>query len=136
MNGQVEVTWIMLRTIAYSLMVHARVSEVYINYSLMYTTDHIFPILPIKDVINKDGNLTTPFKLATSTKHSVSYLRVLFCLCVVQKATAHVGKKALHMCHQASTVFAESSLDFRSIKKVSYVRTEYKENNILIRCCF
>ena len=60
MNGQVEVTWITLRTIAHSLMVHARVPEVNIHFSLMYTTDHIFPVLPIKDIINEDGNPTTP----------------------------------------------------------------------------
>ena len=48
MNGQVEVTWRTLRTIAHSLMVHARVPENYIHFALMYTTDHIFPVLPIK----------------------------------------------------------------------------------------
>ena len=52
MNGQVEVTWRTLRTVAHYLMVHARVPEVYVNFVLMYTTDHIFPVLPIKDLIN------------------------------------------------------------------------------------
>ena len=52
MNGQVEVTLRTLRKIAHSLMVHARVSEEFIHFSLMYTTDHIFPVLPIKDIIN------------------------------------------------------------------------------------
>ena len=42
MNVQVEVTWRTLLTISQSLMVHERVSEAYINFSLMYTTDHIF----------------------------------------------------------------------------------------------
>ena len=82
MNGQVEATWIMLRTIAHSLMVHAIVSEAYIHFELIYTTDHIFPVLPIKDLINKDGDPTTPYTLATGTKPSVSHLRVLFCPCV------------------------------------------------------
>ena len=90
MNGQVEVTWRTLRTIAPTLMVHARVPEIYIHFALMYTTDHIFPLLPIKDLINEDGDPTTTYKLATCTKPSVSHLRVLFCLCVVRKATAHV----------------------------------------------
>ena len=67
----------------------------------MYTTDHIFPVLPIKDSINEDGNPTTPHKLATGTKPSVSHLRVLFCPCVVCKATAHVDTKMLNMRHQA-----------------------------------
>ena len=72
-------------------MVHARVSEAYIHFALMYTTYHIFPVLPIKDLINEDGDPTTPYKLATGTKPSVSYLRVLFRPYVVRKATAHAG---------------------------------------------
>ena len=47
MNGQVEVTRRTLHTIAHSLMVHARVLEAYIHFALMYTTDHIFSVLPI-----------------------------------------------------------------------------------------
>ena len=78
MNGQVKVTWIALRTIAHSFMVHARVLEVYIHFTLMYTTYHIFPVLLIKDLINKDGNLTTIFELAPDTKPSVSHIRMLF----------------------------------------------------------
>ena len=60
MNGQVEVTWRTLRTIAHALMVHARVQEIYIHFALMYTTDHIFLVLPIKDLINEDVDRTTP----------------------------------------------------------------------------
>ena len=78
MNGQVEVTRRTLRTIAHSLMVHARIPEIYIHFALMYTTYHIFPVLPIKDLIIEDGDPTTPYKLATGTKPSVSHLRVLF----------------------------------------------------------
>ena len=68
MDRQVEVTWRMLRTIAHTLMVHARFSEAYIHFSLMYTIDHIFPVLPIKDLIDENGDPTTPYKLATGTK--------------------------------------------------------------------
>ena len=71
----------------------------------MYTTDHIFSVLPIKDLINEDGDPTTPYKLATGTKPSVSHLRVLFCPRVVQKATAHVETKVLNMRHQAQKGF-------------------------------
>ena len=71
----------------------------------MYTTNHIFPVLPIKYLINKDGDPTTPFKLSTGMKPSLSNLRVLFCPCVVQKATAHVDKKGLNMRHQAQKCF-------------------------------
>ena len=105
MNIKVEVTWRTLGKIADSLMVHARFLEAYIHLALMYTTDHIFPVLPIKYLINKDGDPATPHKLETGTKPSVSYLRVLFCPYVLQKATSHVETKALNMRHQAQKVF-------------------------------
>ena len=101
MNRQVEVTWRTFRTVAHYLMVHAIVPEVYVYFVLMYMIDHIFPVLPIKYLINKDGDPTTPHKLATGTKPSVSHLRVLSCPCVARKATAHVETKTLKMCHQA-----------------------------------
>ena len=101
MNEQVEVTWRMLRTVTHSLMVHARVSEAYIHFAFMYTTAHIFLVLSIKYLINKDGDPTKPYKFATGTKNSVSNLRVLFCPCVVRKATAHVETKTLNKRHQA-----------------------------------
>ena len=71
----------------------------------MYTTDHIFLVLPIKDLINDDGNPKTPHKLATGTKPSVSHLCVLLRPCVVRKATAHVETKTLNMRHQAQKGF-------------------------------
>ena len=85
-NGKVEVTWRTLCTIAHYIMVHARVLEAYIHFALMYTTYHIFPVIPIKDLIKKFSNPTTPFKLETGTKPSVSHLRVLFFPCAVHKA--------------------------------------------------
>ena len=60
---------------------------------------------PDKYLINKDGDPTMPHKLETGTKPSVSYLRVLFCSCVVRKSTAHVETKTLNMSHQAQKVF-------------------------------
>ena len=99
MNRQVEVTSRALHTVAHALMVHAIFPEVYVHFALMYTTDHIFPVLPIKDLINKDGDPEIPYKLAICTKPSVSHLRVLFCPCVVRKATAHVETKTLNMRH-------------------------------------
>ena len=104
-NRQVEVTWRMLRIVAHSVMVHARVPEVYVNFTLMYTTYHIFPVLPIKYLINGDGNPTTPHKLATGMKPSLSNLRVFFCTCIVRKATAHNETKTLNMRHQAQKGF-------------------------------
>ena len=105
MNGQVDVTWRTLRTVAHFLMVHDTVPEVYVHFALMYTTYHIFPVLPIKYLINEDGNPTTPHKLATRTKPPVSPLRLLSCPYNVRKATAHVETKTLNMLHQSQKGF-------------------------------
>ena len=90
-NGKVEVTWRTLRAVAHSLMVHARVSEAYIHFALMYTIDQIFPVLPIKDLINENVYSTTSFKLATGTKPSVSHLTP-FCQCVQYLSVQHMDK--------------------------------------------
>ena len=86
-------------------MVHGIFPEVYVHFTLMYKTDHIFPVLPIKYLINEDGDPTTAYKLARGTKPLVSHLGVLFCPCVVRKATAHVETKTLNMRHQAQKGF-------------------------------
>ena len=105
MDGQVEVTWRTLSTIAHSLMVHVRFSEACIHFELVYTEDHISPVLPIKYLINKDGKPTTPLKLVIGMKPSVSYLRVLLFPCVVRKDTTPVGTEALNICHQVQRGF-------------------------------
>ena len=56
MKGQVRVTWRTFCTIAQHHMVHTKVSEVYIHFGLMYTRDHIFPVLPIKYLIKNTAN--------------------------------------------------------------------------------
>ena len=84
----------------------------------MYTTDKIFPFLPIKDLINEDEHQATTFKMATDTKPSVSHLRVLFCTCVVKNVTAHVGTKTLNMRHQAHKCLA-----FCEVSTFLYIKT-------------
>ena len=121
MNAQVKVTWRTLRKIAHYLMVHARVLEAYIHFALMYTADHIFTVLSIKDLINEDVDPITPYKLATGMKPSVSHLRVLFCPCVVQKATVHVGTKVLNMRHQAQKCFRSIFVGIPKHQKVYLV---------------
>ena len=48
-------------------------------------------------MVNHDSDPTVPYNLVTSTKPSVSNIRVLFFPCVVQKSTAHVSRKTLNM---------------------------------------
>ena len=77
----------------------------------------MLPVLPIKDLINKDGDPTTPNKLATGTKPPVLNLRVLFCPCVVRKATSHVETKTLNMRHQAQKGFSGIFVGFPEHQK-------------------
>ena len=80
-------------------MVHGRVSVRYIKFAIMYTPDNTFTALPIKQLVNKDGETTKPHKLEAGIKTSVSNLRFLLCPCVVRKSTAHFDTKALNICH-------------------------------------
>ena len=60
-------------------MGHVQVLEAYINFALMYTADHILSLLPIKYLINEEGEPTTPLKLVIGMKPSIYHLRVLLC---------------------------------------------------------
>ena len=94
MNGQVKVIWRTFHTIAQSLIVHARVSESYIHFALMYTTDQIFPVLLIKYLMNEYGNLTTLLKLATDT-HVILSIRCTESYCTRwQKGVKYASQSA------------------------------------------
>ena len=58
-------------------MVHEQVSDKYIHLKLMYMTDNILPVIPIEHSVNQDREPTTPHKLETGTKTSVSNLCVI-----------------------------------------------------------
>ena len=77
----------------------------------------IFPVLPFKDLINKDSEPTASFKIVTGKKTSVSHLRVLFCPYVVRKATINVGTKALNMYHQAQKGFCSIFIEIPQHQK-------------------
>ena len=49
-------------------MAHGRVSDEYIHFLLMYTTDTVFPVIPIIKILNRDDEQTTPQTLATGKK--------------------------------------------------------------------
>ena len=58
----------------------------------MHMADNISPVLPIKYLMNEDGDPAMSFKLATGKKTSIMHIRVLFCPCVVQKMLHMLGK--------------------------------------------
>ena len=102
----------------------------------MYTADHVFPVQPIKDLINEDGELATPFKLTTGTKPSILYLRVIFFMCFTKnyctcyengvKYAPPIAKVFLWYIHCYST---ES-------KSISCLCTTQTEDHIFIKYCF
>ena len=130
MNSQLEVTWRTLCTIVHSIMIHVQVLEAYIHFALMYAADNIFPVLPIKYLINEDSKPTAPCKLVTGTKPSISHLCVLFCSCFVKKSTAHIGKKVLNMRHQAQKDFCGIFVGIPQHQKGCLVYVPHKHNII------
>ena len=74
-------------------------------------TDHIFNVLPIKLLVNQDGEPNTPHKVETGTKSSVSNPHLLFCSCVVIKATVDVDTKVLNMRYQSQNGFPGISVE-------------------------
>ena len=132
MNRQVEVIQTTLRKTAHYLMINSRDLEAYIHFALMYTTDHIFMVLPIKDLINKDDESTMPFKLAIGMKPSVSHLRVFF-LHVFYGKLLHTLKKGVKYASPSAKLFLQYlRRNYIALKWVSCVRIKYKGDNIFI----
>ena len=104
-------------------MVQVQVSDDYIQFALMYTTDYIFHVLPIKKLVNKNGEPPTPHKLETGTKTSVSNLSVLFCPFFIQKTTSHVDKKALNMRHKSQKVSWHNFWNTTTSNRAPCIRT-------------
>ena len=82
-----------MRKIALSRMVHEQVLEANITFALMYTVDHILPVLPVKDMINQNGKKTMPLKLATGKNFPISNLHVLFCPYFYTKLLHMLGRR-------------------------------------------
>ena len=83
-------------------MEHARFLEAYIHFALMYTVNNMFLLLPIKDLIDEDGDPTTPFKLTTGKKPSVLHIYIfnlsmccteIYCTCWY-KGVKHASQSA------------------------------------------
>ena len=133
MNVNVEVTWRTLRTVAHSLIVYARVSEAYVHFAFMYTTDHIFPVLPIKYLINQDSDLTTPHKTCNRYKtFSVTFTCVIFSMCCTENYGARLDKDVKYASSSTKMVLRYLRWYSRASKRISCVRNQYKEDNIFI----
>jgi len=77
-NGIAERTWQSIRTLAYAMMMHARVDHPYCHHALLHAC-YIFSILPVRGLQDADQNPTTPYYLFHGTLPQISPLRTLFC---------------------------------------------------------
>ena len=59
MNGIVESTWKNIRTIAHAQLNFGRVEESLTHFALIHAAHVIVPVLPLRDLVNEDGEQTT-----------------------------------------------------------------------------
>ena len=132
MNGHIKVTWRTLRTIAHLLMVHVIFLAAYIHFALMFMTDNIFPVPTIKDLINEDGEPTTPFKLVTGTKSLVSHSCLFFFMCCTEHYYKFWGKGFKYASPIIKGFLRYLCWNSTASKRLSCSHTTHKEDNIFI----
>ena len=87
----------------------------------MYTPHYIFPILTIEPLINQDGEPTTPHKLPTDIKYSLSNPPVLFYHVLYTKGL-HLLTERRYVCvNNHKRVFGVYLLEFYTKKGTSYM---------------
>ena len=91
-NHFVERTWQSLRKLAQSMLVHARLPDMYMYHALLHAC-HVFNVLPLKDLVTSDGIITTPYELFVGSKPRVSHFRAFGCPCIAKKWTISVNVK-------------------------------------------
>ena len=136
MNIQVKVTQRTLCTIAHSLMVHAQVLEAYILFALMYTADHISPVLPIKDSINEFRETTTPFKLATGKNFSITFMCFILSMCCTKSYYTCWDIGVKHDSRSAKVFLQYLIQNYTASKRVSCLCTTQTVDRIFIQYCF
>jgi len=91
-NHFAERTWQSLRKLAQSMLVHARLPDMYMYHALLHAC-HVFNVLPLKDLVTGDGIITTPYELFVGSKPRVGHFRVFGCPCIAKKWTISVHGK-------------------------------------------
>jgi hypothetical protein len=81
-NGICERTWQSIRDIAFKTMVFAHVGDEFYDFAIEHAWK-VFNLLPLRDLVDANGDPCTPIGAYTGTKPKLSRLRVLFCPCVI-----------------------------------------------------
>jgi hypothetical protein len=89
-NHFAERTWQSLRKLAQSMLVHARLPDM---YHALLPACHVFTVLPLKDLVTSDGIIETTYELFMGSKPKVSHFRVFGCPCIAKKRTNSVDGK-------------------------------------------
>ena len=90
MNSVVERQWQNMSQIMRTLLVHARLSNHFYHFAGKYAKD-ILNILPTKNILDHEGNPTTPHFKALQTKPKIGNFRVFGCPASFKRynATSH-----------------------------------------------
>ena len=92
-NHFAEKTWGTVKNMARFMLCHARLPDSYYFHALLYACE-AFSVLPVKGLLNKDGNPATPHELFTGEKPCISDFRVFGCPVVVKKYVARIDGNA------------------------------------------
>ena len=83
-NGLVERHWGTIVKLANALLLHARLNRKFFYYAAKYA-QYIHDIIPVKNLLDAEGNPTTPYFLATGRKPAVKHFRVFGCPAVFKR---------------------------------------------------
>jgi transposase InsO family protein len=88
-NHIAERTWQTVTKMARSMLVHARLPDVYYYHALRYATT-VFNVLPVKGVYTTEGVIGTPYELCRGHKPAIRDFKVFGCPCVAKKYLATI----------------------------------------------
>jgi transposase InsO family protein len=83
-NHLAECTWQTISAMGHSLIVHARLPDTFMYHALTYAC-RIFNILPVKGLLDNDGNVCTPYELFMGEKPRINHFCVFGCPIVAKK---------------------------------------------------
>ena len=94
-NHLAERTWQTVTAMARTMLVHARLPDIYYYHALCYATS-VFNVFPVKGVYNAEGHVSTPYELFWGNRPTIKNFRVFGCPCVAKKYLATIDGNAVH----------------------------------------
>ena len=88
----VEHHWAEVSKLANSMLIHAQLSTKFIYYALKYA-EKVHDIMPIRNLIDKEGKPTTPHYLAFKRQPKVAHFKVFGCPAVFKRYEVSIDGK-------------------------------------------